>query len=86
MREFVDQEGRRWRATAQERPGPDFKGKWYLVFESLDEAGEGPAELRDVCWNSRKTAERTLATMGEIELQRRLGSALGRRQRPVPAP
>lgn len=85
MREFTDQEGRRWRATALERPGADFKGKWYLVFQSLDQARQGPAELRDVCWNSRETAERTLTTMGEIELQRRLGSALGRRQRPVTA-
>lgn len=78
MREFVDERGRRWRATAREEAGLDFKGRWVLVFQAPDEAAAGGAVLRDVRWNSQQTAERTLRTMATEELQRRLRWALGR--------
>ncbi|MBI4540669.1 MAG: hypothetical protein HY704_14305 [Gemmatimonadetes bacterium] len=78
MREFVDEQGRRWRAGARREPVLDFKGRWYLAFQSLDGAVEVEPALRDVRWNSRQTAERTLATMAEVELCRRLHWALGR--------
>lgn len=78
MREFTDEQGRRWRALAREAPGLDYKGRWYLVFEVLDDGPAAEAELRDVRWNSRLTAERALATMAEPELRRRLRWALGR--------
>lgn len=78
MREFTDEGGRRWRALAREVAGLDYKGRWYLVFEALDDGPAVEVELWDVRWNSRLTAERTLATMADAELRRRLRWALGR--------
>ena len=76
MREFADGAGARWIATVQERPGPDYKGRYFFYLEPQD-GGEGVA-LVDVRWNSERTAQRTLETMSEVELRRRLRSALGR--------
>lgn len=75
MRKFEDGAGRAWTARVQEREGLDYKGRFHLVFE----AGDGEtAELVDVRWNSLRTAERTLLTMSQVELRRRLASARGR--------
>jgi hypothetical protein len=60
----------------RERPGPDYKGRYYFWVEP-EGGGEG-VPLLDIRWNSERTAERTLATMSEVELRRRLRSALGR--------
>lgn len=76
MREFTDSEGRRWKATVRERPGPDYKGRYYFWLEPVS-GGDGVA-LVDVRWNSERTAQRTLDTMSEVELRRRLRSARGR--------
>ena len=78
MREFKDDSGNAWVATVQERPGDDYKGRFVFVV-SPGEGGAGEEfPLEDVRWNSEKTAERTLQTMSEKELRRRLGIALGR--------
>ena len=76
MREFRDQSGKVWTAAVQERTGPDYKGRYSFWFEPRA-GGEGVA-LSDVRWNSEPTARRTLGTMSEVELCRRLRSALGR--------
>jgi hypothetical protein len=76
MREFRDQSGKVWTAAVQERTGPDYKGRYFFWFEPRA-GGEGVA-LSDVRWNSEPTARRTLGTMSEVELRRRLRSALGR--------
>ena len=76
MREFTDEGGARWVATVRERPGPDYKGRYYFWLEPQD-GGEG-VPLIDVRWNSERTAQRTLETMSEVELRRRLRSARGR--------
>jgi hypothetical protein len=76
MREFTDGAGAGWVATVRERPGPDYKGRYYFFLEPRA-GGEGVA-LTDVRWNSERTAQRTLETMSEVELRRRLRSALGR--------
>ena len=76
MREFTDGGGAAWTATVRERTGPDYKGRFYFWFEPKG-GGDGAA-LLDVRWNSARTAERTLDTMSEVELRRRLRSALGR--------
>lgn len=82
MREFVDASGNPWTAKVGEHAGGDYKGRYFLVLESAD-AGES-VSLTDVCWNSLKTAQRTLATMSGVELRRRLRSAAGRASpRPV---
>jgi len=78
MREFEDHEGGVWIAGVKARPGLDFKGRYYFVARPR-EAGEGEeVALGDVRWNSRRTAERTLRTMSEVELRRRLRQARGR--------
>jgi hypothetical protein len=76
MREFRDAEGGTWKAAVRERPGPDYKGRYYFWLEP-SAGGEGIA-LLDVRWNSERTAQRTLLTMSEVELRRRLRSALAR--------
>ena len=76
MRSFRDDAGSTWVATVRERPGRDYKGRYYFFLEPRG-GGEGVA-LVDVRWNSERTAQRTLGTMSEVELRRRLRSARGR--------
>lgn len=78
MKRFQDDEGRTWTASIGERPGDDYKGRYFFVMEPEDGGGE-PVELADVRWNSSKTAERTLRTMSDTELRRRLRQARGRK-------
>ena len=77
MRLFSDSDGDAWVATVHSDEGLDFKGRHHLYFHPAD-AEERGVELLDVRWNSTGTAERTLATMSDVELRRRLRSALGR--------
>jgi hypothetical protein len=79
MKEFQDAEGRRWRAAARQEPSVDYKGRYFLVLEPID-GGGAPLELPEVRWNSERTAARTIDTMSQFELRRRLRSALGRRE------
>jgi hypothetical protein len=77
MREFKDESGVAWEATVGFREGPDFKGRYFFVARPV--SGEGPEViLSDVRWNTEKTARRTLETMSDVELRRRLRSARGR--------
>lgn len=78
MREFEDHDGRVWVAGVAQRPGPDFKGRFYFVAEPRDGEDDERVRLDDVRWNSEKTARRTLRTMSDVELRRRLRSARGR--------
>lgn len=79
MRQFVDDRGNAWLASAARDAGGDYKGRYYLTIESADEEENASrVELADVRWNSLRTARRTLATMSGVELRRRLRSALGR--------
>ena len=80
MREFTDSDETVWVATIARRHGPDYKGRYHLIF-SPKEGGE-LFSLVDVRWNSEETAERTLATMSTVELRRRLRSATGRSRVP----
>jgi hypothetical protein len=80
LREDKDAEGRAWRALAIAEDGPDYKGRLHLALEPLDGAEGDAFELREVRWNSRRTATRTMATMSEVELRRRLRTARGRKQ------
>ena len=78
MREFEDEQGRAWVADVRERPGPDYKGRYYFAMVPRG-GGEGDVvPLVDVRWNSERTARRTLETMSDVELRRRLRSARGR--------
>lgn len=82
MRAFTDHEGRGWRAEVALTEGPDYKGRHHLVLRPVEGEG-GEVALVDVRWNSERAARRTLETMSEVELRRRLRSALGRASEPV---
>jgi hypothetical protein len=84
MRHFTDGEDRAWVATVQEQPGPDYKGRYVFALKRAD-GDEAPVRLTDVRWNSLRTARRTLDTMSDSELRRRLRSASGRAFPPAPA-
>jgi hypothetical protein len=81
MRTFQDETGATWVASVRKRKDDDYKGRFCFVM--AQEGGESSREvgLEDVCWNSEKTARRTLLTMSETELRRRLRSAAGRDNR-----
>jgi hypothetical protein len=76
LRDFTDTAGRAWQASVREDAGTDYKGRFHLVMAPRD--GGDPVALEDVRWNSERTARRTLDTMSEVELRRRLRSGLGR--------
>ena len=67
-----------WHASVLEEPGTDYKGRLFLVFSPRDAASAPAVRLEDVRWNSERAARRSLETMSEVELRRRLRSAVGR--------
>lgn len=71
MRSFEDESGRSWTAAADEESTPRHHGRWFLVFHPAD-SPEDELAMPEVRWQSRETAERTLNTMSEVELRRRL--------------
>lgn len=77
MRSFTDAEGRGWEALLREEPGTDYKGRFYMVVRPADQPDVEYA-LEDIRWNTERTGFRTLETMSEVELRRRLRSAVGR--------
>ena len=78
MRRFTDEQGVDWVAAVAAEQGGDYKGRFYLVLRRAEAEDEEPVALTDVRWNSRKTARRTMNTMSNVELRRRLHSARGR--------
>jgi hypothetical protein len=77
MKTFIDAGGRRWVATAREERTPRHHGRWYLTFHPEGE-DEPILTMPEVRWQTRATAERTLKTMSEFELRRRLETVSGR--------
>ncbi|MDP2958755.1 MAG: hypothetical protein Q8N53_20185 [Longimicrobiales bacterium] len=82
MRDFTDQAGQGWTARVASQSGPDYKGRFHLVMRPASGDADEVA-LEDVRWNGERTARRTLETMSEAELRRRLRSALGRASEPA---
>ncbi len=78
MRKFVDDKGRTWTASVARSESGDYKGRCHLALEEASSAGKRRVELADVRWNSLRTGERTVETMSDVELRRRLRAALGR--------
>ena len=78
MRQFLDHAGNSWIATVKEDSSLDYKGRYFMCLreENVTE-GNGHA-LMDIRWNSEEVASRTLKTMSDVELRRRLRSAIGR--------
>jgi len=80
VRRFSDESGIEWVAAVQGREGVDYQGRFHFVARRADGSG-GEVALEDLRWNSEATARRTLETMSEVELRRRLRSARGRGER-----
>ncbi|MDH5590835.1 MAG: hypothetical protein OEZ37_12375 [Gemmatimonadota bacterium] len=78
MRSFTSPDGATWVASVREDPGSDYKGRYYLVVVPESGSSAEGFALADVRWNTERTAQRTLDTMSEVELRRRLRSAVGR--------
>ncbi len=84
MRDFTDQQGAVWTATAIEEDTPRHHGRWYLEFHPVD--AEVPRlSAPEWRWQSRPEARRTLATMSLFELRRKLAAARRRAGLPTPA-
>lgn len=75
MKTFSDESGASWTATAREENTPRHHGRWYLVFEGADGR---VLPMEEVRWQTRATAERTLRTMSDFELRRRIHILLER--------
>jgi hypothetical protein len=78
VRIFADEDGRRWVASVRERPGKDYKGRCYFFFQPEGATEADGVALVDIRWNNERTADRTLKSMSDVELRRRLRSAQGR--------
>jgi len=74
MRQFSDHTGSQWAASVHRADGPDYKGRFFMVLEN--DSGR-VISLEDIRWNTKETALRTLQTMSDVELRRRLRSAVG---------
>ena len=81
MRDFTDSDGTQWTAASVGESGVDYKGRFFLILTS---AKGVTVSLPDVRWNTQRTAARTLKTMSEVELRRRLRSARGRGYEAIP--
>lgn len=84
MREFRDADGHPWSAGVVCREGLDYQGRYSLVFRRPDSERKKTLWVSDVRWNSELTARRTLETMSDVELRRRLRTAVGRNTEPDP--
>ncbi|MGQ0562631.1 MAG: hypothetical protein ACT443_12245 [Gemmatimonadota bacterium] len=74
MKRFSDENGQSWVATARQEDTPRHHGTWYLVFHREDDA-QRVYPVPEVRWQTPATAARTLRTMSDFELRRRLNSA-----------
>jgi hypothetical protein len=84
MKTFSDAEGGRWVASAREEDTPRHHGRWYLVFHPQDD-DVAPLVMPEVRWQTEATAARTLHTMSDFELRRRLQIVRGRTASTSPA-
>jgi hypothetical protein len=77
MKQFSDDAGTVWVAGAREEDTPRHHGRWYLIFHRSDDES-ATLSMPEVRWQTRATAERTLKTMSDFELRRRLHIVLER--------
>ncbi|HSJ14612.1 MAG TPA: hypothetical protein VK939_09355 [Longimicrobiales bacterium] len=77
MKSFHDEHGRAWVAGVREEATPRHHGRWYLVFHPADDESR-VLPMPEVRWQTPASAARTLATMSEFELRRRVHLLLER--------
>jgi len=77
MKTFRDDSGQNWVATATREDTQRHHGTWYLIFHPEGDLAK-KLDVAEVRWQTRATAERTLRTMSDFELRRRLKSAIAR--------
>jgi hypothetical protein len=82
MKKFTAPDGREWIATAAEEDSPRHHGLWFMVLRPVDEPGI-ELVLPEVRWQTAHTAERSIRTMSQFELQRRLRIASNRVESPA---
>ena len=81
MKTFKDDAGQSWTAGVAREDTVRHHGLWYLIFRR---EGAGPAlEVPEIRWQTEATAERTLRTMSDFELRRRLHSAIARHEQSI---
>lgn len=80
MRSFTDSDGQSWVASAREENTPRHHSRWYLVLHPAD-APEQLMAVPEIRWQTKASAVRTLQTMSEFELRRRLGLVKDRHAR-----
>jgi hypothetical protein len=78
MRSFIDESGQSWRVAAREEETPRHHGRWHLVFLPAGAEAGSELPLPEVQWQTAETARRTILTMSEVELRRRLKVARAR--------
>lgn len=81
MKHFTAEDGREWVATAREEDSPRHHGRWFMALHPADQPDTVLA-LPEVRWKNARTARRTLETMGDFELCRRLRIAARRHEVP----
>jgi hypothetical protein len=77
MKKFTAENGETWVAGAAREDTDRHHGVWYLVFQKDGSPGER-LPVEEVRWQTQATADRTLRTMSDFELRRRLNSAIAR--------
>jgi hypothetical protein len=77
MKTFRADNGENWVASAEREDTERHHGIWFLIFHRAGDSAER-LPVFEVRWQTRATAERTLLTMSDFELRRRLKSALAR--------
>jgi hypothetical protein len=71
MKQFLDEQGAAWIASAREESTPRHHGRWFLVFHPAAD-DSALLSMPEVRWQTRATARRTLHSMSDFELRRRL--------------
>lgn len=84
IRSFLDDAGRSWCATAREEQTPRHHTRWFLVFHEEGDSDHFYA-APEVRWQTLATARRTIASMSEFELRKRLASVRMRSEAGTPA-
>ena len=77
MRKFHDDRGNEWLADVREEATPRHHGRFVLVLRPA-EGGDVELPVPEVRWQTAASAARTLETMAEFELRRRLLAGMRR--------